>query len=71
MGWGRDVSLLADLHDAVVDNSVVTIKAAGGKSRRPQHYPRPEMKAEKEDTIAVPTIDDFPIHLVVALTQKK
>ncbi len=68
LGWDRIATLLADLNDAITDNSVVTVKAAGGKATRPDPYPRPMAEAEAEETIDVPTIDDFPIHLVTAMT---
>lgn len=68
IGWDPNTSVLSDIHDAVVDNSVVTIKSAGGKSQRPEAYPRPQPKAVAPPTV-VPSIENFPIHMVMALTQ--
>lgn len=70
-GWTREADVLADIHDSIVDNSVVTVKSAGGKAQRPDTYPRPVVKEDQTETVDVPTIDDFPIHMVIAMTQKK
>lgn len=69
LGFGRTEAILSDLFDALVDNSVVTVKAAGGKARQPEPYPRPVDAASREHVIEAPSIDDFPIHLVVGLTR--
>lgn len=71
VGWTREADILADLHDALVTNSVVTIKSAGGKTQQPDPYPRPVRKDDPAETIEVPTIDEFPIHLVMAMTSQK
>jgi hypothetical protein len=71
VGWSRDVGMLADIFDALVDNSVVTVKAAGGKTGRPDTYPRPVAAKDKAQSVDVPSIDDFPIHMVAGLTKKK
>ena len=71
VGWDRATTVLADIHDALVDNSVVTIKSAGGKSQRPDPYPRPAAYKAADVEVEVMDIDDFPIHLVVAMTRKK
>lgn len=70
-GWSRVADILADIHDSIVDNSVVTIKSAGGKANAAEPYPRPSLAADEPEVVDVPTIDDFPIHLVVAMTRKK
>ena len=69
LGWSPEARLLADLVDAVVDNSVVTVKSAGGKTKRPEPYPRPIAAADKPIDVAAMTIDDFPIHMVMAMTR--
>lgn len=71
VGWTRDSEILADLHNAIVDNSLITAKAAGGKPRTPDPYPRPVHKQDRTPTVDVPTIDDFPIHMVMAMTSPK
>jgi len=73
LGWTREAELLADIYDALNDNSVVTIKAAGGKARRPEPHVRPTQAADEAEPIQSPSgsIDDFPIHLVMAMTAGK
>lgn len=71
VGWTRDSEILADVHDAIVDNSLVTSKVAGGKPGAPTPYPRPLRKEDRPQTVDVPSIDDFPIHMVVAMTSQK
>jgi len=71
IGWSREAQVLADLFDALVDNSVVTAKVAGGKPSSPTPYPRPVPAEDKAAVVDVPTIDDFPIHMVMALTARK
>lgn len=69
VGWGRAEWILADLYDALTDNSVVTVKAAGGKASRPSPYPRPDVPdVRAAEEVRVPTIEDFPIQMVVAMT---
>lgn len=67
LGHGRTESILSDLADLILDNSLVTVKAAGGKARRPDRYERPD--ASKPQQVEVMDIDDFPIHLVLAMTR--
>lgn len=70
-GWTREADVLADLHDAIVDNSVLTVNSAGGKAKSPDPYPRPSSQKDEGITVDVPTIDDFPIHLIMAMTSQK
>jgi hypothetical protein len=73
IGHDKVAILLSDLYDALNGNTVVTAKAAGGKPKTPDPYPRPEVKKPAESggvntTVDVPTIDEFPIHLVIGMT---
>lgn len=71
VGWTRESDILADIYDALVDNSVVTAKAAGGKPQTPDSYPRPVPKKDQAEVVDVPDIDNFPIHMVMAMTSQK
>lgn len=69
IGQDRPVAVLMDLFDALQANTVVTAKTGGGKPKTPDEYPRPVVtKKSDPKVIQSPTIDDFPIGLVVALT---
>jgi hypothetical protein len=61
---------LADLIDHVAALTFVTVKAAGGKPKKPTPYPRPPKPTDPAATVTVPDIDDFPIHAVQAMTSK-
>lgn len=71
VGWTREADVLADIYDALVENSVITIKTAGGKTDSPDPYPRPVLEKDKPETIDVASIDDFPIHMIIAMTSQK
>lgn len=71
-GWDRATELLASIFDALQTNTVVTAKAAGGKPKSPDDYPRPVVLTQSD--IEMPpleelTIDNFPIFAVMAVTQ--
>lgn len=70
MGWSRTEDLLADAIDAIQSAAVGIARSNGAKAKAPDPYPRPHMTRE-EELVDVPSIDDFPIHLVVAMTTKK
>lgn len=67
-GWSREADVLADIHDALVDNSIITVKSAGGKAGSANPYPRPKRDKPEVDVVEVFDIDDFPIHAVMAMT---
>lgn len=75
-GWGRLEAAVADLIDAVQQNTHATIKVGGGKASSPDPYPRPEVTERSwADIPEMPapeelTIRNFPIHAVVAMTSK-
>lgn len=71
LNWSRDSGILSDIHDALVDNSVITAKVAGGKPSMPEKYPRPIRKEDREPEPEVFTIDTFPIHMIQAMTSRK
>lgn len=71
VGWTREADVLADLFDALVDNSLITAKVAGGKPGSVDPYPRPAVPKDDAITVDVPTIDSFPIHMIMALTAQK
>jgi hypothetical protein len=64
LGWGTEAEILADLYDALVDNSVITWKSAGGKASAGQRYPRPKPQLVEQ----AKTIADFPIREMVQMT---
>jgi hypothetical protein len=74
IGWGQDVTVLADLFDAVNSNTVVTARVAGAKPQKPDRYPRPETPQADENSeahiFAADDLDDFPIQAVIAKTSK-
>jgi len=49
-GWSSPEYITADLFDAVQALTYATVKAAGGRARKPKPYPRPGVKASKTDT---------------------
>lgn len=67
-GWGRAETLAADLIDRVAALSYITARANGGKPRKPEPYPRPQVNTSAPAVTAT-DIDDFPLADVVALTQ--
>lgn len=74
--WDRTTQVLADVYDAVQNLTYVTAKVQGAKPKQPETYPRPKLPELRPDELVMPpveelTIDNFPIHAVMALTAMK
>lgn len=49
-GWSADTYVMADLYDAIQQNTHVLVRANGGKPKQPPRYPRPGAKATDTST---------------------
>lgn len=49
-GWSADTYVMADLWDAIAQNTYVLVRANGGKGRKPKPYPRPGVKPTHAET---------------------
>jgi hypothetical protein len=69
VGWGPQEVISSQIHDRINDNSVITVKAQGGKVKRPpEPYPIPTSTAK--GPLTSDDIDDFPLGAVLALTSR-
>lgn len=70
-GYARLEAMTADLIDRIAELTYITAKANGGRPRKPESYPRPEVNPDTSaSAVTADDIDEFPIWDAVAMTTK-